>query len=69
MTKRKVGLDQRVREKGGEIDRKHGNALIGNLRKTYGPSFAEGYRSDKMLKNLLNDEGCKSLSDYLKKKK
>jgi hypothetical protein len=69
MIKRKRGLDRRVREKGGEIDRKHGNTLIGTLRQTYGPSFAAGHRSDKMLKTLLGDEDCKSLSEYLKKKK
>ena len=69
MTKRKIGLDKRVREKSGEIDRKHGNTLIGTLRQTYGPGFAGGHRSDKMLKNLLEDEDCKSLSEYLKKKK
>ena len=69
MSKRKVGLDRRVREKGGEIDKKHGNTLVGTLRKTYGPGFAKGHRSDKMLENLLKDEGCKSLSEYLKKKR
>jgi hypothetical protein len=69
MAKGKAGLDDRVRDKGGEIDRKHGNTLVGTLRKTYGPSFAKGHRSDKMLENLLKDEGCKSLSEYLKKKK
>ena len=52
MTKRKVVLDKRVREKSGEIDRKHGNTLVGTLRKTYGLSFAEGHRSDKMLKKI-----------------
>lgn len=69
MSKGRVGLDRRVRDKGGEIDRKHGNTLVGTLRKTYGPGFAKGYRSDKMLENLLEDEGCESLSEYLKKKK
>jgi hypothetical protein len=34
------GLDQRHRDKNGEIDRKHGNTLISTLRETYGPSFA-----------------------------
>jgi hypothetical protein len=68
MAKGRVGLDHRAREKGGEIDKKHGNTLIGTLRKTYGRSFAKAYRSDKMLSSLLKDEGCKSLSEYLKKK-
>jgi hypothetical protein len=66
--KRRKGLDNREREKSGEIDKKHGNTLVGTLRKTYGPGFAKGYRADKMLENLLKEEHCKSLSEYLKKK-
>ena len=65
--KKKKGLDNRMREKGGEIDKKHGNTLVGTLRETYGPTFAKGYRADKKLENLLKDEHCKSLSQYLKK--
>ena len=34
------GLDQRHRDKNGEIDKKHGNTLISTLRQTYGPNFA-----------------------------
>jgi len=34
------GLDQRHRDKNGEIDRKHGNTLISTLRQTHGPNFA-----------------------------
>jgi len=61
------GLDGRHRDKDGEIDRKHGNALVGRLRETYGEDFAAGYRSDKKLENLLHDEGADSLSEYLKR--
>ena len=64
---RNKGLDGRKRDKDGEIDRKHGNTLVGTLRKKYGPDFAEGYRSDKKLENLLRDENCDSLSQLLKK--
>jgi hypothetical protein len=67
MAKRK-GLDARDRDKSGEIDKKHGNTLVGTLRKTYGPGFAAGYRADKKLENLLKEEHCESLSQYLKKK-
>ena len=35
-------LDQRHRDKNGEISKKHGNALIGTLRKQYGAMFAKG---------------------------
>jgi hypothetical protein len=38
------GLDQRHRDKNGEISRKHGNALVGTLRRTHGPDFARGLR-------------------------
>jgi hypothetical protein len=31
------GLDDRHRDKNGEISREHGNTLIGTLRKGYGP--------------------------------
>ena len=62
------GLDGRDRNESGQIDKKHGNTLIGTLRRTYGSDFADGYRSDKKLDNLLRDENCDSLSQYLKKR-
>lgn len=60
------GLDNRHRDKDGDIHRKMGNTLVGTLRKTYGGDFAEGWRSDKKLENLLEDTGAKSLTDFLK---
>ena len=66
--RKKKGLSGRKRESGGQIDKKHGNTLVGSLRETYGPGFAKGYRADKQLDNLLKDENCGSLSEYLKKK-
>ena len=39
----KAGLDNRHRNKDGEISGKHGNTLIRTLRKVYGQSFAAGY--------------------------
>ena len=35
----KVSLDNRYRNKDGEISGKHGNTLIRTLRKVYGQSF------------------------------
>jgi hypothetical protein len=35
----KAGLDNRHRNHDGEISHKHGNTLIGTLRKIYGRSF------------------------------
>ena len=60
------GLDGRHRDKSGQIDKKHGNAKLGTLRKTYGDHFAEGRRSDMMLKTLLKETGSPSLHAYLK---
>jgi hypothetical protein len=60
------GLDNRHRDKDGDIHRKMGNTLIRTLRKTYGDGFAKSWRSDKKLENLLDDTGAKSLTDYRK---
>ena len=62
----KKSLDDRHRDKGGQIDKKHGNTRIGSLRKTYGDHFAEGRRKDMMLKTLLAESGSPSLHHYLK---
>jgi len=59
-------LDQRHRDKDGRIERKHGNTTIGTLRKTYGDSFAAGWRSDVKLKTLLTETKSASLHDYLR---
>ena len=62
-----VGLDQRCRDLDGEIRQKRGDTLVGTLRKTYGPEFAHGVRSDMRLDTLRERTG-NSLSDMLKKK-
>lgn len=63
---KKKGLDGRHRDKGGQIDRKHGNTLVKSLRKTYGEHFAAGRRGDMMLKTLLKAHDCSSLHEYLR---
>ena len=63
----RMGLDHRRRDKGGEIRHKSGKTRIGSLRKTYGPSFAKGFRADMHLHTLLKRKRCKSLHDYLRK--
>ena len=40
MAKANRGLDGRHRDKGGKIEKKHGNTRIASLRKEYGASFA-----------------------------
>src|ERR1700741_2438559 len=50
----KATLDNRHRNKDGEISAKHGNTLIRTLRKVYGRSFAAGYSdTEKLGEGLL----------------
>jgi len=49
----KAGLDNRHRNKDGEISDKHGNTLIRTLRKVYGQSFAAGYPETEKLSEIL----------------
>jgi hypothetical protein len=62
------GLDDRSRDVDGEIRHKRGDTLVGTLRKTYGPDFAPGVRSDTRLDTLRKRAGGESLSKLLKKK-
>jgi hypothetical protein len=62
-----VGLDNRCRDLNGEIRQKRGDTLVGTLRKTYGPDFAPGARSDMRL-DTLRDRTGNSLSRILKGK-
>jgi hypothetical protein len=49
------GLDDRHRDKDGEISKKHGNTLISTLRETtYGPSFARGESGAAKLGDVLH---------------
>jgi hypothetical protein len=50
----KAGLDNRHRNKDGEISHKHGNTLIGTLRKVYGQGFAAGYPESAKLRFQFN---------------
>jgi hypothetical protein len=47
-----MGIDDRHRDN-GEISRKHGNALVGTLRKIYGPAFAAGESESAKLNDVL----------------
>jgi hypothetical protein len=60
------GLDDRHRDKHGEISRKHGNTLIGTLRKTYGKSFAAGAGDDEKLSDVLHRLDEHSLSELVR---
>jgi hypothetical protein len=49
----KAGLDNRHRNKDGEISSKRRNTLIRTLRKIYGQSFAAGYPETEKLREVL----------------
>ena len=66
MARGRRGLDRRHRDKGGRIEKKHGNTRVASLRKEYGESFAKGHRKDMMLKTLLKETGSTSLHEYLR---
>ena len=51
-----------------EIRQKRGDTLVGTLRKTFGPDFAPGVRSDTRLDTLRKRAGSGPLSKLLKKK-
>ena len=61
----RTGLDDRCRDLDGEIRQKRGDTLVGTLRKTCGPEFAPGVRSDMRLDTLRERMGT-SLSKILK---
>ncbi|MEY9185011.1 hypothetical protein ABIG06_006513 [Bradyrhizobium sp. USDA 326] len=56
------GLDGRHRDKDGQISKKHGNALVGTLRKIYGKGFAAGYPDAAQLSEVLAHLNETSLS-------
>jgi hypothetical protein len=58
----KAGLDNRHRNHDGEISHKHGNTLMGTLRKIYGQGFAAGYPATEKLSEILLHLNDTSLS-------
>ena len=66
---KQLGLDERHRDKNGEIRKKNSNTLVRTLRKEYGDNFAKGYRADTQLGTVLKNEKFKSLNDLLKRKR
>ena len=58
----KAGLDNRHRNRDGEISGKHGNTLIRTLRKIYGQSFAAGYPETEKLSEVMLQLNETSLS-------
>lgn len=63
---REPGLDDRHRDKDGEIERKKRNTRVDTLRKTYGEDFLPDWRGDAHLGTVLEEEGAESLSELVK---
>ncbi len=59
------GLHHRHRDKNGEISKKHGNTLVGTLRKIYGQHFAEGAPDHTKLSDVLASMNEHSLSQLV----
>jgi len=62
------GLDDRQRDRDGEIRHKRSDTHVETLRKTYGDNFASGYRSDTKLGTVLRKEGVDTLDQLLKRR-
>lgn len=60
------GLDNRMRDQDGQIRQKRNDTQVGTLRKTYGPDFAKGTRSDAELGTVLKKAGVDTLDQFLK---
>jgi hypothetical protein len=60
------GLDDRCRDRDGEIRWKNGNTRVDTLRDTYGPGFAPSVRGDAKLSTVLERTGTRSLSELVK---
>ncbi len=63
------GIDNRMRDAGGEIRKKRSDTLVSTLRGEYGPNVAAGYRANTKLGTVLKKEGLESLDQLLKKRK
>ena len=63
-----TGLDDRCRDKHGEIRQKNGTTRLATLRATYGEKSAEAVRSNMKLDTLLSRTGARSLSQLLKRR-
>lgn len=60
-----MALDNRHRDKNGEISRKHGNTLVRTLRKTYGSTFGTGCADDEKHSDILQRLDEPSLSKLI----
>jgi hypothetical protein len=61
-----MAFETRHRDRNGEISRKHGDTMIGKLRKTYGPGFAGGCADDAKLSDVLSKLDETSLNHLIR---
>jgi hypothetical protein len=57
-----MAINDRHRDRNGEISRKHGNTLIRTLCKHYGPVYAQGCGDNETLSDVLHKVDEPSLS-------
>ena len=70
MTKHfRKGLDDRMRDRDGEIRKKRSDTLVKTLREEYGPTFAKGYRRNTKLGTVLKKERVETLDELLHKER
>ena len=62
------GLDERQRDRDGEIRHKRRDSQVGTLRETYGDKCAGRYRADTELGTVLEKEGVTTLDQLLKER-
>jgi hypothetical protein len=62
------GLDNRQRDRDGEIRHKRGDTQVKTLRKEYGDEFLPQFRANTRLDTVLKKTGAESLHQLLKKK-
>jgi hypothetical protein len=60
------GVDNRGRNKNGNVDHMHPNTRIRHLREQFGQAFAPGWDGERTLGDLLKESNVASLSQYLK---
>lgn len=62
------GLDDRMRDKDGEIRHKRRDTLVRTIREEI-PNFAPKYRGDTKLGTVLDDAKCETLDQYLRQQR
>ena len=62
------GLDNRQRDRDGEIRHRRGDTQVKTLRKEYGEEFLSEFRANTRLDTVLKKTGAESLHQLLQRK-